>query len=713
MRDNEIANILKQAIRKHDAGDFQFAENAYIKILEANPDHPEANFRMSMLAIRAMVWEDAAVFAAKAAKGAPGVISYRMTLANVLHKLRRYEEAERIMHSVYGLMRHTPEAARIAFNLVDLLVDMGRRAEAHAVCEDALQRQPNNEHLLYAKGKMLEAEGKMDEARAAYEAVLKRNKAHDQSLVRLGRIMDMKGQYSAYLDLVAPVASKSRSAALHAMAAAVYVHAGRNYEAVDSYRRALINSHVPNPMMHTAMLCSMVASDRIGDKELHDQSVFWDMLYKNGLQKLSFEGDRDPEKPLRVGVISAAFRRHTTSRILLPLLPELAKHFELFGYHDGFIEDDYTQRYKEMFKGWKSTVRLGYEDAAKAIREDKIDVLLDISGFLEGSRPPVLMFEPAPVQIHYCGGPMSLGLSCIRYRISDEVAEPAALCDANSSEKILRLEDGIFVYQPDVEVDDPGPIPQKKNGHITFGSCNALYKVSDTTLATWRAASKPSPAAGWTSCATTSTSTPDRVRTGRAATSPQGYRRNASPSAACPSQRCSGSRPTTASTSLLTATPTPGPRRRWTRSGWACRSSPSAAGASQAALQPRFSPVRASATSRQRIRRISAASPPHSPQTATAASSCARTCASAWLPARWATPPRWPRPLPKPSATHGATRWPRPKPPQKVSHVRTPPGGGPGRKARTRGSFRTLSRGFALSPTSCGYPMSGLSPVGP
>jgi predicted O-linked N-acetylglucosamine transferase (SPINDLY family) len=488
MRDNEIANILKQAIRKHDAGDFQFAENAYIKILEANPDHPEANFRMSMLAIRAMVWEDAAVFAAKAAKGAPGVISYRMTLANVLHKLRRYEEAERIMHSVYGLMRHTPEAARIAFNLVDLLVDMGRRAEAHAVCEDALQRQPNNEHLLYAKGKMLEAEGKMDEARAAYEAVLKRNKAHDQSLVRLGRIMDMKGQYSAYLDLVAPVASKSRSAALHAMAAAVYVHAGRNYEAVDSYRRALINSHVPNPMMHTAMLCSMVASDRIGDKELHDQSVFWDMLYKNGLQKLSFEGDRDPEKPLRVGVISAAFRRHTTSRILLPLLPELAKHFELFGYHDGFIEDDYTQRYKEMFKGWKSTVRLGYEDAAKAIREDKIDVLLDISGFLEGSRPPVLMFEPAPVQIHYCGGPMSLGLSCIRYRISDEVAEPAALCDANSSEKILRLEDGIFVYQPDVEVDDPGPIPQKKNGHITFGSCNALYKVSDTTLATWRAA---------------------------------------------------------------------------------------------------------------------------------------------------------------------------------------------------------------------------------
>jgi protein O-GlcNAc transferase len=174
--------------------------------------------------------------------------------------------------------------------------------------------------------------------------------------------------------------------------------------------------------------------------------------------------------------------------ILRPLLPELARRFELYGYYDDNRIDEYTDEARRSFAVWRNTSELGEADAAKLIHEDALDVLIDISGHFNGARTRILTYRPAPVQIHYADSSSSLGIKAVPYRFSDAVAEPPERGDPYSTEAVLRLPHGFFLYQPLTEVAAPAPCPAEVNGYVTFGSCTALYKITPTTLRLWRSA---------------------------------------------------------------------------------------------------------------------------------------------------------------------------------------------------------------------------------
>ena len=189
---------------------------------------------------------------------------------------------------------------------------------------------------------------------------------------------------------------------------------------------------------------------------------------------------------LRIGYVSGDLRRHSVAYFMEPIFTNHDRdRFEIFAYHTGHASDEVTSRLKAFTTGWVEAADLSDDALAERMRGDRIDVLVDLSGYTADGRLAMFARRPAPVQISYLGYPTTTGLSAIDFRVTDEVIDPQ---DGGewSSETLLRFARGMFCYRPDA-APDAGPLPALRNGHITFGSFNNLAKVSEATLSLWAA----------------------------------------------------------------------------------------------------------------------------------------------------------------------------------------------------------------------------------
>jgi predicted O-linked N-acetylglucosamine transferase (SPINDLY family) len=123
------------------------------------------------------------------------------------------------------------------------------------------------------------------------------------------------------------------------------------------------------------------------------------------------------------------------------------------------------------------------EDAvAKAIAQEDIHVLIDLSGYTVHSGLVALRHRPAPIQASWLGYPATTGLRTIDYRITDAWVDPAPSAEAEYLETVLRLPRTAWCF-PFGEL----PPPVERVGAVRFGSVNRAAKVSDDTLAAWAA----------------------------------------------------------------------------------------------------------------------------------------------------------------------------------------------------------------------------------
>lgn len=190
---------------------------------------------------------------------------------------------------------------------------------------------------------------------------------------------------------------------------------------------------------------------------------------------------------LRVGFLSGDFRRHSVSYFIEPLLAHLDRtRIEVTGYHNARVTDEVSARIRTHCDHWRPCADLDDAALLARIRDDRIDVLVDLSGHTAESRPRVLAARAAPLQATYLGYPTTTGLANVDLRISDAAIDPPGH-EACNTEALLRMPGGMFCYRPDHDAD-PGPPPLLRNGHVTFGSFNAIAKVGDATLAQWAAA---------------------------------------------------------------------------------------------------------------------------------------------------------------------------------------------------------------------------------
>jgi len=134
---------------------------------------------------------------------------------------------------------------------------------------------------------------------------------------------------------------------------------------------------------------------------------------------------------------------------------------------------------------WRDIAGLGDEQAVELIRNDKIDILVDLAGHTARHRLLVFARKPAPVQVTWLGYPNTTGLDAIDYRLTDAISDPVGQTEAWHSEKLVRLPGAFSCYRPPDDAPAVGVLPALKNGYITFGSFNHFAKINPAVLDLW------------------------------------------------------------------------------------------------------------------------------------------------------------------------------------------------------------------------------------
>lgn len=217
-----------------------------------------------------------------------------------------------------------------------------------------------------------------------------------------------------------------------------------------------------------------------------------------GVMPVNHSNKPDPDRKLRIGVISPDFRNHSCAFFLEPLLASLDRSsFELHLYYTMGIRDDHTARFKAMAKNFRqftpqpgATEGMGFK-----IWNDRIDILIEMAGHTDGNRMNVMQGFPAPVQATYLGYPNTTGLRAVGYRIVDSITDPPG-SDALASETLVRIDPCFLCYKPPAEAGpiDPTP-PMSRPGArgVTFGCFNNAMKASPTAISLWASALRSVP----------------------------------------------------------------------------------------------------------------------------------------------------------------------------------------------------------------------------
>ena len=194
-----------------------------------------------------------------------------------------------------------------------------------------------------------------------------------------------------------------------------------------------------------------------------------------------------PDGRIRVGFVSGDLRAHPIGYFLAGVVGKLNhEKLELIAYSMNPRDDEITERIKRGFSEWHVITELNDQAAAHKIHTDGVDILIDITGHAGNNRLPVFAWKPAPVQVGWFAYLASTGVPGIDYVLADAVAAPATVRDQFTEEIWLLPETFNCFMPPD---DHPllvvAPAPALHNGYVTFGSCQRLNKLDDSSLQLW------------------------------------------------------------------------------------------------------------------------------------------------------------------------------------------------------------------------------------
>ncbi len=195
-----------------------------------------------------------------------------------------------------------------------------------------------------------------------------------------------------------------------------------------------------------------------------------------------------PPGRLRIGYVSSDLREHAVGFSIVETL-ELHDRgrFAVSAYYCGIERQDPTKaRIRAAVDHWVDVTGMDDATMARRIRDDEIDILVDLNGHTKDSRTAVFARRPAPVTVNWFGFPSTMGSAFHHYIIADPITVPPA-AERYFSETVVRLP----CYQPNDRKravsarpptrDDEGLPP----GAFVFCCLNGLQKLTEATFAIW------------------------------------------------------------------------------------------------------------------------------------------------------------------------------------------------------------------------------------
>jgi len=191
---------------------------------------------------------------------------------------------------------------------------------------------------------------------------------------------------------------------------------------------------------------------------------------------------------IRLGYLSSDFYQHATAVLMAELLERHDRQrFEVYLYSHSRDDGSALRRRLELgCDRFCDVSQMSSEQVAKQVRDDAVDILVDLKGHTRGSRFEVLAWRPAPLQIAYLGYPGSTGATFVDYVVGDPVVTPLEHA-SHFSECIAQMP---WSYQPnDRRRALPAAASRRSVGlpedAVVLCCFNQAYKISPRMLDLW------------------------------------------------------------------------------------------------------------------------------------------------------------------------------------------------------------------------------------
>jgi protein O-GlcNAc transferase len=443
-----------------DTGRHEEAMACYQKAIELNPGFAGTYYNVASILREKGMLDEALAYYQNVISLEPGFASTYNAAGTILQSKGQLDEAITYYQKALALDPHFSFACH---NLGNVLLQKGFPDDAIACFQNSIRLDPHYAKAYNSMGMALQDKGRLDEAIADYQKALQLSPNLAEALNNLGRAFQARGMFE--------------EAELH-------------------YRRA-IRMKPDDLVPYQNLLFLMLYDSRYDQQAIVSEHRTFAELYEKPLQSgiPHHINEKTLNRRLKIGYVSPDFRRHSVAYFIEPVLTgHNREHFEICCYSPVSGGDDVTDRLREYADQWRSIAGMSDEKAAELIREDGIDILVDLAGHTANNRILVFARKPAPVQVSWIGYPATTGLSAMDYKIVDGYTDPWGMTEQFYTEKLIRMPESFLCYLPDRESPEAGDLPFFSSGHITFGSFNNFAKVSPEVIELWTKILKTIPA---------------------------------------------------------------------------------------------------------------------------------------------------------------------------------------------------------------------------
>jgi len=411
----------------------------------------------------------------------PGDPACLYNLGNAMRELSRLDEA---LALYLEAARVDPRLVFAHYNAANLFKQSGRLAEAEAAYRSAIAVTPDHVEAHNNLGATLADAGRLDEAAACYREAIRLRPTHALAYNNLGNLLRETGAHEEAEKLYRQaLALRSDLAEVWGHHANSLLDLGRLEEAEIDYRRAL---ELSPGLAGTRSNLLLLLNYRTGlaPAALRAEAESYGRVVDAPARARTPRAPRTGRR-LRVGYVSGDFRLHSVAFFFAPVLEHHDRtRYEITCYQCSPRSDAMTEALRKRSEHWREAWRLDDVALDSVIRDDGIDILVDLSGHTAENRLPVFARRPAPLQATWLGYPGTTGVAEIDFRITDAVVDPPGASDAAYTEHLYRLPRPMWCFRPDPRMPDVGPLPAR-NRPPTFGSFNYFPKLNDCVLVVW------------------------------------------------------------------------------------------------------------------------------------------------------------------------------------------------------------------------------------
>ena len=478
------ATLLETGLASHRAGDWDKAAAVYRQILQRWPRHPDALFLLGLVVQKSGNHAEAVALFLRAAKANPKFAKAHLQRGFSLNALAQPEAAATAFQAAIAGQSNLAEAHH---QLGKTLQALNRLPEALTSLREATRRAPADAVFWLSRGLACMDGRQWDEAVESFQQAVQLDAVLPEAREILAQaLMAQQRTAEAREQLTEALRLRPHFTDAHHDLGRLCAEEGLLAEAARHYRNALAVETQAATLSNLLFLLNYLPdTDPATHFAEHRQ---WSEWFEQPLRQAwrPHANHPNPERRLRIGYVSPDLREHPVTSFIEPILKlHRRENFETFCYANVQAPDATTERLRRLAGQWRSIYKLDPDHVAELIRQDGIDILVDLAGHTTDNSLLVFARKPAPVQVTWIGYPNTTGLEAMDYRLTDALSDPPGQTEQWHSERLIRLPKTFSCYCAPPESPQVGPVPALANGHVTFGSFNNFRKLSDPTIAVW------------------------------------------------------------------------------------------------------------------------------------------------------------------------------------------------------------------------------------